>query len=291
MIVAAQQVMQKLKLDLRSLMKTIWGECLGAMVDGKTSEWVRFLGREMQRTSMGFRVCISENYVNTLPALLHLEKRRAAPTPFLTTKPEKDSPACDATEHHLYRRVVGKPMWLTGERSDLVYAVKELARRVQGPVLDDMKKLKRVGKYLLGTVHMEWDLNVDENAAQDVVMVTTDTNWAALPDRRSTSGGWVAIGGFPLQHWSRTQAVVTQSTCESELIALNSGATEGKLVQHVLEEIGIAARLVLVTDRSSTRLLVLKRGPGRMRHLEVRQLWLQQELRAGRITVTTVASE
>ena len=62
-------------------------------------------------------------------------------------------------------------------------------------------------------------------------------------------------------------------------------------MQHILEEIGIAARLVLATDSSSTRLLVLKRGPGRMRHLEARQLWLQEELRAGRIIVTTAASD
>ena len=71
---------------------------------------------------------------------------------------------------------------------------------------------------------------------------------------------------------------------------MNAGAIEGKLVQNILKEFGVPATLVLITDSSSAKQVTLRRGPGRMHHLGMRQLWLQDELRAGRITVTTVTS-
>ena len=169
------------------------------------------------------------------------------------------------------------------------FAIKELARAVQQPTVDDVKKLKRVAKYLLGTKETIWSLGMDTNDVK-TVQVMTDANWAAAPDRRSTSGGWITVSGFSVLHWSRTQAVITQGTCESEPMALSTGAVEGKLVQNILAESGFKMQLVLMTDSASAKMLLMKRGPGRTRHLDMRQLWLQEEPRTNRITVTTVAS-
>eukprot|EP00972_Heterocapsa_arctica_P057199 8440270-Heterocapsa_arctica.AAC.1 len=66
-----------------------------------------------------------------------------------------------------------------------------------------------------------------------------DASWASGVDRRSVSGGAIWLHGFLLQHWSRTQATIAQSTCEAELAALNTGAMEMKLVQTLCFEIGV----------------------------------------------------
>ena len=47
-------------------------------------------------------------------------------------------------EHSLYRRVVGKLMWLLPLRPDIAYSVKELARSLQSPTKESMGKLKHV---------------------------------------------------------------------------------------------------------------------------------------------------
>eukprot|EP00972_Heterocapsa_arctica_P007657 1116164-Heterocapsa_arctica.AAC.1 len=49
-------------------------------------------------------------------------------------------------------------------------------------------------------------------------------------DRKSTSGGVLRLQGLLLHTWSETQSVVAQSSCEAELLALNMGAVEGKLM-------------------------------------------------------------
>ena len=88
--------------------------------------------------------------------------------------------------------------------------------------------------------------------------------------------------------WSRTQSVVALSSCEAELIAMSSGATDAKLVQSLLSEFGERYVIQLVTDSSSARAVTQRRGLGRLRHIALRELWLQQEVRDGAIVVGTV---
>ncbi len=96
--------------------------------------------------------------------------------------------------------------------------------------------------------------------------------------------------GVLISTWSRTQATVSLSSAESELLAMSVATQEGQGVQHVLEELGEAVPLLLCSDSSAARAVIKRRGPGRMKHLTVRSLWLQDELRAGRLQLFTVRS-
>ena len=57
-------------------------------------------------------------------------------------------------QHRQYRRVVGRLQWIAPVRPDLCYAVKELARALSAPTVEDWFKFKHVLRYLKGT----WDL-------------------------------------------------------------------------------------------------------------------------------------
>ena len=151
--------------------------------------------------------------------------------------------------------------------------------------------LKRILRYIRGTTTAELHLKLNADMSDDEVLAVTDASWASLADRRSTSGGTLWLGGMLIAHWSRTQPVVTQSSCEAELIALTSGATEAKLIQSVLEELGMKVKIRIQSDSSSAVMVTAKRGLGLLRHIQVRQLWLQEETRAGRITVEHVTGE
>eukprot|EP00972_Heterocapsa_arctica_P105702 15572738-Heterocapsa_arctica.AAC.1 len=50
-------------------------------------------------------------------------------------------------------------------------------------------------------------------------------------------------GGILLQSYARTQPVVALFTCEAELLAISTAATEGLYVVHLLSEIGVNASL------------------------------------------------
>eukprot|EP00972_Heterocapsa_arctica_P101847 15005193-Heterocapsa_arctica.AAC.1 len=49
--------------------------------------------------------------------------------------------------------------------------------------------------------------------------------------------------------------------------------------------------LKLLTDNSSAMATIMKRGPGRMKHLDIKRLWLQEELRRGRLLIGRVSTE
>ena len=47
--------------------------------------------------------------------------------------------------------------------------------------------------------------------------------------------------------------------------------------------------IVVKTDSEAAKSFVSRRGLGRMRHIEVRELWLQEEVRKGTVVVKKVA--
>jgi hypothetical protein len=96
---------------------------------------------------------------------------------------------------------------------------------------------------------------------------------------RATTGAVVFWQGTMLESWSKTQGVVTLSTCESELIAMTSAAQEGRLLQQIMERVlHEPVPLTVFSDSSSAEAFTKKLGVGRIRHLEIRELWIQEQV-------------
>ena len=83
------------------------------------------------------------------------------------------------------------------------------------------------------------------------------------------------LGGHPLKTWSATQSVVAMSSAEAELYSANEGASRGLAMQTLLGELGAVTELQLFLDSSAAKGFAATRGIGKMRHLEVKDLWLQ----------------
>jgi len=218
--------------------------------------------------------------------LAGLERCKPVLTPFMDKVYRPDSERIlDAEEKSLFRSIVGKLIWMIGDRPDIAYATKELARMVQQPTLKDMLVAQRILRYLQGTAGKVLHITIDKKIPADQIDAMVDASWANSDDRKSTSGGVLRLQGFLLATWSRTQSVVAQSRCEAELLALNAGAVEGKLVASILKELKRRPILVLRTDSTSAANSTKRRGLGRMRHMDIRELWLQDEIRNGMLKI------
>ena len=130
-----------------------------------------------------------------------------------------------------------------------------------------------------------------ESGVPGEITVLVDANWAAGPSRRSTSGGLIYYGDYLLVSWSRTQASVALSSAEAELMALSAGCQEGQFVESILQELDVKAPAVLYSDSSAARAIIFRRGLGKLKHVSIRQLWLQDQMRDGRIQVCRVTTE
>ena len=99
------------------------------------------------------------------------------------------------------------------------------------------------------------------------------------------------MGGHCIKTWSCTQGAFALSSAEAEFYAMIEAVVRSKGLKSLARELGfknISNVVVLGTDSSAAKSFVCRRGLGKMRHIEIRDLWLQKEVREGRLKVVKV---
>ena len=86
-------------------------------------------------------------------------------------------------------------------------------------------------------------------------------------------------GGQCIKTWSATQHAYVLSSAEAELYAIVEAVTRAKGLLELAIELGFSGLpsvIHLGTDSVAAKSFVCRRGLGRMRHLEISDLWLQK---------------
>ena len=139
---------------------------------------------------------------------------------------------------------------------------------------------------------MVWRFGWQEEVENAVLLV--DSDWGGGRDRKSTSGGVWMLGGHCIKTWSASQGPYALSSAEAELYGMVEGVTRAKGLRTLAWELGIRNLtnvIKLGTDSSAAKSFVCRRGLGKMRHLEIRDLWLQAEVEQGRLEVHKVKGD
>ena len=277
---------------LDQFVKDIWGK-LTLKVVGQLKEdvWLKYLGKEWKREGCGFVVRIPDAYLTDLYEAAGLSSAKPVKTPGTSARIQTDGDSKPLTglEYQRFRTVLGKVMWLMQERGEVCFATKEIARDMSCPTQQSWESLKRAVRYLR-LCKREQVLTTRGVVKPEVLDVFTDSNWASAGnDRKSTSCGAIMVGSFPLLFYSRTQSVIALSSGEAELLALTSGLQEAKGVHTLLTELGLPLRIVAHTDSSAAIGIATRRGLGKLKHIELRQLWIQQETEARRVMIKKVS--
>ena len=88
-------------------------------------------------------------------------------------------------------------------------------------------------------------------------------------------------GKHLLQHWSRTQQLVALSSAEAELNAAVKAFQEGLGIAHLEEELNKWIVVRMYGGSSANHGMIQRRGAGKVKHLIVRQVWVQQQNEMG----------
>ena len=130
-----------LKLD-ELLSKQVLMRITGRME--KTSDKFYFLGRVIERTARGYSVEANAKYIRNVINVLGLEEAKPVMTP------TESLVELEGERRAMYRTVVGKFLYMCQERPDVMYSVKETARKITCPTESDEMNLKRIVRYLKG---------------------------------------------------------------------------------------------------------------------------------------------
>ena len=262
---------------------------------GDMSE-LRVLNRVLRWTAKGIAYEADPRHAEILMAGL-LGASRPATTPGTAQKggaEEEEGEAGDQTplkgdEVGLFRSYAARANYLAMDRPELAYPAKELCRRMKEPVKGDLRTLRRIAQYLANTPRLVYEFAWQDGAD---LQVFTDTDFAGCRvSRRSTSGGCALRGTHLVKHWSVTQKVVTLSSGEAELAGVVRGASEGCGLQSLAADLGVALKFSIHADSSAAIGICRRTGRGKVRHLAVSQLWVQERLRAGSFTLHKVAGD
>ena len=88
------------------------------------------------------------------------------------------------------------------------------------------------------------------------------------------------MGGHILKCWSKTQSTVALSSAEAELTGICQSAGEGLGLQAMCADLGVEVKLRIFSDATAAIGICRRRGLGRVRHLAVADLWVQDRLRS-----------
>ena len=158
------------------------------------------------------------------------------------------------------------------------------------PNRNSFAKLKRLVRYLVGSQRLVYEFK-----AQPLPLhadVYTDTDFAGCKQtRRSTSGGVIMLGSHAVRHWSRTQTTIALSSGEAELGGIGVGIAEALGFQSLARDLGWTYESRVHSDASAGIGIARRRGLGKVRHLDVTDLWIQEQIRAKKVSLAKVAGD
>ena len=150
-----------------------------------------FLGVEASRTSSGLHLS-QQKYIRDLLVKTKMDEAKPISTPMSSTEIlllHDGSPACDATE---YRQVIGLVQYLSFTRPDVSFVVNKLSQYIHQPSTAHWAAMKRVLRYLKGTVDCGLFLR---SYSSLTLRVFADADYASNKDNYSSTSAYVIFLG------------------------------------------------------------------------------------------------
>ena len=263
----------KAKLETRFEIKT---KLLGRGDDESKEE--RILNRVLRVTQSGWELEADQRHADILVRQLNLENAKPVSTPcddkYIHIHEDEEELTHNMARQ--FRELAARANYLAQDRADIQYAVKEICRGMSSPTRGDHRKLKRLGRYLLGCrrIVMTYELQTP----QETVRGWSDSDFAGCrKTAKSTSGGAITLGTHYIKGWSSTQKTIALSTAEAELTAVVKCSCEVIGVTQLAEDWNMSLTGDIFVDSSAALGVVARKGAGRLRHVRVGQLWVQQK--------------
>nr|GEY97159.1 retrovirus-related Pol polyprotein from transposon TNT 1-94 [Tanacetum cinerariifolium] len=153
-----------------------------------------------------------------------MDKGQSIGTP-MATKPKLDADLSgtpvDQTD---YRSKIGSLMYLTSSRPDIVQSICFCARYQSRPTEKHLKEVKRIFRYLRGTVNME--LWYPKGSSFELTAFLDDDHAGCIDSRKSTSRGIQFLCDKLVSWMSKKQNCTVMSSAEAEYVALSASCAQ-----------------------------------------------------------------
>ena len=92
-------------------------------------------------------------------------------------------------------------------------------------------------------------------------------------------------GKHCIRSYSSTQAIIALSSGEAEYYGCVKAASVGLGMQAMYADFGLDVKVSVSTDASTAKAIAIRKGLGKVRHMAVHLLWLQERVALGSISI------
>ncbi|GJY92825.1 retrovirus-related pol polyprotein from transposon TNT 1-94 [Tanacetum coccineum] len=188
-------------------------EARSRVQDLTSGEMKFFLGLQIHQSPKGIFINQAK-YALEILKKHNMDNCHSIGTP-LATKPKLDVDLSgEPVDQSDYRSKIGSLMYLTSSRPDLVQAVCYCARYQARPTQKHLKEVKRIFKYLKGTINM--GLWYPKDSGFELTAFSDADHAGCLDTRKSTSGGIQFLGDKLVSWMSKKQNCTAMSSAEAD---------------------------------------------------------------------------
>nr|GEV41231.1 retrovirus-related Pol polyprotein from transposon TNT 1-94 [Tanacetum cinerariifolium] len=220
-----------------------------------------------------------------------MEKGQSIGTP-MATKPKLDADLSgnpiDQTD---YRSKIRSLMYLTSSRLDIVQAVCFCVRYQSRPTEKHLKEVKRIFRYLRGTVNM--GLWYPKGSSFGLTAFSDADHVRCIDTRKSTSGGIQFLGDKLVSWMPKKQNFTVMSSAEAEYVALSASCAQVMWMRTQLQDYGFNYnKIPLYCDSQSA--IAISCNPvqhSRTKHIHTRYHFIKEQVKNGIIELYFVRTE
>ena len=190
-----------------------------------------------------------------------------------------------------YRRLVGRLLYLTSTRPDIVFATQQLSQFMANPTQVHFRAATRILRYLKGCPGK--GLLFRRNSPIQI-LAFSDADWATCIDSRKSVTGYCFFLGSSLVSWkTKKQSTVSRSSSEAEYRALASTTCELQWLTFLLNDLCVSCSkpAVLYCDNQSA--LHIAANPvfhERTKHLDIDCHIVREKSQTGLMRLLPISS-
>jgi hypothetical protein len=203
----------------------------------------------------------------------------------------------EAFDDQLYRQAIGCLTYMyasTTTGPDIAAAVGVLSQYASNPSSDHWMGIKRVLRYIKGTISYGLKFSVQEQNPQ--LIGYSDADWAGDLDTRYTStSGYVFQYGNGTVSWSsKRQSTVAKSSTEAEYVALSSATQEAIWLRRLMKDFGgqvDTATTIYEDNQGAIELAKNAKYHNRTKHIDICHHFVREKVVSNEIKVSFCPTE